>query len=487
MERFARPSALSQKPDQFSSAPPTFALRSTSSVWTCISILILCSWSVLHLTIPEQFAPQNRRQRWNLWIALLFIKLKWTAITIIAPEVICGSAATSWISAWRNTPGLQSFAEQDGVPWSRAHTSFADIGGFVLRFHNDENDLAPEAPEFIRDPDQTVELQQFLPKGSNSDRLTSLRMKLRATFATRSRRYGKSFWRPHKTHESQGAEALALATARMRHNQNDSNVVLMEGDTWVLTSDLLYKVRSSGLLRSLPHITQADLDDKNKGDILVKLLAIIQVSWMICQVIIRATLGRPSSPLEIMTVAFAVSTFFFYLMSLDRPQNVNTPIYIQAERAATAEEMAAIALDVEVSGDAKLSISNTATPRYVHVESSQLVLSTFSPERAYVVAVIVGSLIFGGVHLFAWNSAFPTDVEKWLWRVSSLVTMTSPGITLLLFLKPGYWSGMVILCTAGFLFVLARLFITVEVFRSLYYLPPENYINTWAANIPHFG
>jgi hypothetical protein len=50
-----------------------------------------------------------------------------------------------------------------------------------------------------------------------------------------------------------------------------------------------------------------------------------------------------------------------------------------------------------------------------------------------------------------------------------------------------YSTGHLFLGMVTLALVIARLFIIVEVFRSLYYLPPENYVNTWATNIPHFG
>lgn len=37
------------------------------------------------------------------------------------------------------------------------------------------------------------------------------------------------------------------------------------------------------------------------------------------------------------------------------------------------------------------------------------------------------------------------------------------------------------------LYILARLFLIVEVFRSLLYLPPGAFIETWSGSFPHFG
>jgi hypothetical protein len=145
MRQFSPICTLPETGPAFISAPNG---RSTFDiVWTCVTVLILCSWSVLHLAVPEQFTPKTRRQRFNLPAARQGLKVKWMLITLIGPEFIFGSAAAAWYSARRNTPDMQQVAEEDGVPWSRVHTSFADIGGFVLRFHNDDGFMAPGMPD----------------------------------------------------------------------------------------------------------------------------------------------------------------------------------------------------------------------------------------------------------------------------------------------------------------------------------------------------
>jgi hypothetical protein len=37
----------------------------------------------------------------------------------------------------------------------------------------------------------------------------------------------------------------------------------------------------------------------------------------------------------------------------------------------------------------------------------------------------------------------------------------------------------------GSLYVLARAFLLVEIFRTLFYLPEDAYVTTWASNFPH--
>ncbi|KAK8025210.1 hypothetical protein PG990_003033, partial [Apiospora arundinis] len=113
-------------------------VRSTLDiVWSCVSILFLCSWSILHLNIPAQYTPQTKSQwiRRSLW--LTWRKVKWMLLTLIAPELIFAKSVVTIRSARTNHPHLKSLADVDQVPWSLAHTFLADMGGFVIYFPED--------------------------------------------------------------------------------------------------------------------------------------------------------------------------------------------------------------------------------------------------------------------------------------------------------------------------------------------------------------
>ena len=47
--------------------------------------------------------------------------------------------------------------------------------------------------------------------------------------------------------------------------------------------------------------------------------------------------------------------------------------------------------------------------------------------------------------------------------------------------------GAILLCVFLGPYVLARLFLMVEIFRSLLFLPPEAFIDTWSGSFPHWG
>jgi hypothetical protein len=115
-----------------------------------------------------------------------------------------------------------------------------------------------------------------------------------------------------------------------------------------------------------------------------------------------------------------------------------------------------------------------------------------------IVSVIAGSALggtlFGGIHCLAWNFAFPTCTELILWRTCSIVTTVLPLLSIYFNLQWSYYNGWVehlggdtasrlygpvLLICFLFPYTLARLFLLIETFRSLFFLPPEAFIDTW--------
>lgn len=99
--------------------------------------------------------------------------------------------------------------------------------------------------------------------------------------------------------------------------------------------------------------------------------------------------------------------------------------------------------------------------------------------------MLIGLSVFGSVHLVAWNIPFPSRIEQLLWRIGA-ITIAALPLPLLLDLlihqrfehrmrhwfQVGYFAGSLVL------FVIARLFLLVEAFRSTYFLPPDSYLAT---------
>lgn len=131
-------------------------------------------------------------------------------------------------------------------------------------------------------------------------------------------------------------------------------------------------------------------------------------------------------------------------------------------------------------------------------------------------------MLFGSLHLGAWNFKFPTLVEEIMWKAAVLVTIGLPivvppvyAIQWLLVLRAAptllssetninflwiahvkeekinwlydFWkdlSSYPLLCVSFFLYLIARLTIIAIAFSSLSAMPDSAYIATWTKNIP---
>jgi hypothetical protein len=111
-------------------------------------------------------------------------------------------------------------------------------------------------------------------------------------------------------------------------------------------------------------------------------------------------------------------------------------------------------------------------------------------------------LVYGGVHLLAWQYNFQTNAEGTMWRIASIITASSGLIILFVrtmdYLEQSYsntllerlrkWSDLGVWIFCCFLIVveiLARTFLVIESFRALPNSPSSVYeIPRWTAYLP---
>jgi uncharacterized membrane protein len=73
-------------------------------------------------------------------------------------------------------------------------------------------------------------------------------------------------------------------------------------------------MRRNGTIQWLPEFMEKEILDKSKGDAVVKGIAVVQVVWLIMQVIARAAKGLPTSQLEIAVLAYSACTILTYAL-----------------------------------------------------------------------------------------------------------------------------------------------------------------------------
>ncbi|KAH6633863.1 hypothetical protein B0J18DRAFT_854 [Chaetomium sp. MPI-SDFR-AT-0129] len=535
-------------------------VRSTLDiVWSSVAIILLCTWSILHLNVPPQVRPLPppkstwetcRRAFWEAWYPFSR-KVKWMLLTLIVPENIFGVALAEFWTSWQCTKQIQGFQEHeeklaDEIEWTRTHTLYANMGGFVLKF-------PPKLVESaIRDPREWTG-DHFLWQMIHEGRAGHSHL-------------GPFDWDAHLTHyelartwieyndpdgarpeyvpplpplseESQRQQAqvkrghgISGGPAIRRHAAR-----AFQGDAWTLTAAQMLVARRVGIIDRFPDIMAADIDDKNKGDSVAKILALSQVVWLVVQLIARAKVSadaaanppdssdprphdRAVSPLEITALAYAVCSFFTYLLLWGRPQDVRRPTVFHAVRSPTYEEFEAL---LRVAPRIHGMINEEHQFRSYALPTSTV--SSYEGQRGrpggktatwwsdgdLVMPGLMGGLtVFGGLHLIAWEFAFQGEKTQTLWRVLSLVITAFPPVVLVAY-KSLNWltfklestkSGLGEACmgvTAMLLwlvigifvcfFPLIRLGLLVEAFWSTYYLPPSAYLSTWANEMPYVG
>lgn len=434
------------------------------------------------------------------------------AITLMAPEFIIGKACESLWSARKYTTQLSRLAQEDGVHWTIAHTFYAEMGGFILEFDGIDTGEETEQRDDARDSnvariisdEEWVQFRNF--PGWEMERL---------------RKQGHVRWQRDPQYDIMIRESLSEACSKVRHKKKTREALVnfkdwlgssyeidetrlvrknqyittllrdlgvLKGTTWVLCIRQLIEARELGIIDKLPNLRDAELEDKDKSDFLAKSLAFIQITWLIIQLSFRWKDGKSCSQLEIMTLSFAVSSIIVYFLHWSRPHDITAPTLVPAKRV-TKDQMKHIAFfgqnhvyDEELDGG--LLIRHDA----------------YSLRKPYFLGGLIGAALFGAFHFIAWDFEFPTRIESVLWKVSSFMTVFCPIGTVTFFYLANnliiimgraapYWlyTWSSIFSFLAVAFVLARIFLLVESFRTLYFLPPDAFTATWAANIPHFS
>ncbi|KAI3324013.1 hypothetical protein HD806DRAFT_496221 [Xylariaceae sp. AK1471] len=525
-----KPNCTLPPPDtRYVSGPNT---RGTLTIfWNSLSIILLCTWSIQHLNVPAgRRRTKSILQR--LWWNILDLrrKTKWMFFTILVPEYIFGKALNDRFAAKYETKKMKEDIEihdWTGVEWEEVHSHMANLGYFVLHFSESLDSLEP-----MNDTSTHPHLELKTNTEDNEGVLAGIQTSTQFESTNLENEYGRGLDIAQKTTQlacqrqfGRLLEQIHQQQHRLLTKSGKINLMRLRSRYWVLNAEE-WRMCILMNIADLPKASVRDLEKLDRGGGFVKILALIQVSYLIVQLIVRKISGLSCSQLEITALAFASSSFVTYIILWGRPQGVES---IQIVEAKSIPDWGSV-FDIVVHGPGYLWTKYRTSSRLdddfefapIPNDASHIVLSlpwylsTYAGTNDELVLLALGSIaggsLFGGVHCLAWNLHFPTLGEAIAWRICSIIISVLPLISIVPLsiwtqMHPSHWNdqgetglkelgkikwsrfviGTVLIGGCLIPYVLARLFLIYEIFRTLFFLPPDAFIDTWSLLFPHWG
>ncbi|KAH8591595.1 hypothetical protein B0O99DRAFT_690409 [Bisporella sp. PMI_857] len=469
-------------------------------LWSCIFTLLICTWTVQHLNIPEQDSSTTRRKGVLANVKSNWIPIKWMLSTLVMPELIAAKAFQDWHMSRKSYREMQLFAAQDKVEWTLIHSYYANIGGFVLKLppksntaSNSKSDNGSSGPDHPSVPP----IENSLRVATDSSIFNTYDSGGKIAFYA-LKRYFCAF------KEKPDIEGERCEEPTLSPLDSDPELELKLH----INADQLRALRSIQFIPNIPAISSKEIGDKNKSDVFLKGTALIQLIWLLTQVIIRSIKGLPISHLEVAVLAFAGSTIFTYAFSWSKPQGVNNPTYVKPPAKTVIDNVVLATLHtqlVPLSGYTGTRVSSVfldgppninllhPIPNDAEYDIRPRFFNWTSRFTYYFMGLTISAVLFGIIHCLAWNFHYPSLLEKILWRICSVwITLWTP-IYMLNFVAYGRLKRLPgalkvaqmveILLFLGY--VCARFCLFVLVFRGLFYLETATFKSTLDGIIPH--
>ncbi|KIW91061.1 uncharacterized protein Z519_07955 [Cladophialophora bantiana CBS 173.52] len=294
----------------------------------------------------------------------------------------------------------------------------------------------------------------------------------------------------------------------------------------------------------LPRITPLEINDRSKSDSLAKFLAIMQVGWLAIQVVARTIQKLETTTLEITTLSFVVCTFGTFIAWYRKPYDVQTFVVLEmpayaiedidlrfVERSGKQRDL----LEEYVAGHQtskvvdnngrllapynKLTIIDDGLPTFTasftdlyghfwgrkpydanRIRNDRLPVM----EKPVTIVCAITTLAYAGLHIAAWNIPLATNIERLLWRISSIVMICCVVAWFFMdhfeeFLahrraKKGKVTDGVIVpwwripasIVVAIVYGVSRLYVLVESFAALRWMPQSAYEQVdWGRWVPH--
>lgn len=403
-------------------------------IWVCLAVILLNTWTVIHPNI--QPSTQSERRRYLHKVNLAFI-------AAFAPDAVAAAAFSQWRAARR---GLQTLKE-DLPWWSLEHAFYAEMGGY-------------------------------------------------------------------KVIDEESGQEYAFRTPQL---------------AWLHRRKLI----------EIPHVDRKSLEERSKAEPIGKFIACCHSAWFLISTLARIGQHLPITTLEVELFPYVAVTWLIYFWWWKKPMQLTTATLVPTKNL-TPQLLIEIAETTCCFDKAppwfrpmpqemhpwgwdyywmtkRIEIRNRRFERAVHLippsagEKVRLTMAEWQVADWYrpsvneghpnewdawdcFVIYLVGIWLYG-FPLVVWNAVFPTNIERLLWRMTNvgsitLITLWAPLGYLLHRVRgrhPAPWRESAYYCIVSIVFF-GRLYVVVEIFVSFRSSVPGVYQSVnWAAYIPHVG
>ncbi|KIK64966.1 hypothetical protein GYMLUDRAFT_194753, partial [Collybiopsis luxurians FD-317 M1] len=267
-------------------------------VWSCIGVLIACTWISVHPNVPGL-----NESSWKV----LRRKIRLMIIAVLAPELLVLWAARQWFAARKLSRHYKA--------WTKTHAFFALMGGFALYEGN-----------------KYVSVLRFIPSKEAKERIME-------NFETEESRAGITRTRTEPflprifSNKSLGSHVQSSAQSEVSGDNSSTRSHTEEGNNTAII-ELEYDADEPDRLSFAAHfklisgISEAHIRERGHQDGFCKLIVIIQTTWFVVQLSARWAERLPVTELETMTLAYAVLNVLLYFFWWDKPQGAGHSVRI---------------------------------------------------------------------------------------------------------------------------------------------------------------
>ncbi|KAK7024470.1 hypothetical protein VNI00_016267 [Paramarasmius palmivorus] len=490
----------------------------TGIVWSCLSVIFICTWVAIHPNIPTVEKFDRWRDRWtgDRWhpAVVVYQNVELMVVALLAPEFMI-----LWAMRQREQAKKIQDKFKDKYGWGMSHGFFVIMGGLAL-YDGDK------FCGYLWDRDRSHHPILRPYDGTAEKHLRNI----------------KSYHEEHRKHclKNTGSHNENTPGSPTPSEQHDHSSTANTPENEPLTINKPQTILEFLVAKGYITLTEDEIKDNlSHSDVITKSIAVIQTIWFIMQVIARAVKGLAITELEIVTVGFAILNFGTYFLWWNKPLRVRHPVRVywrQTEKSgagdtnggkggisgvcwegagAVVEYIYAIPLFGEILGPEnvfrRLLLLPLWTPSHIFVvcfeilqdeDDSRLAIPISSrlddnPLHLYIAVYGIAAL-FGAIHCIPWVFQFPTHTEQLLWRISAVAVAVAPVAMggLHGYLKhvqdrvSNFWDTLALCFTIllSLAYTVFRIILLVIAFTALRDLRPSAYQTVqWTTFWPHIG